>query len=109
MAKTTEAKQRQLNLQMRQVMSDAYTFVRSREYTETVANITYEELLDAAIDRIEGSKGRSDVRSTRLDRVQKLKEQLSTAVATIKARPPQDWAIEGDANTRGEDSANTPE
>jgi hypothetical protein len=109
MATNIKDKQKLLNLQLRQVMSDAYTFVRSRQYTETVANITYEELLDAAIGKIEGTSGRSDVRATRLDRVQKLKEQISSAVTNIKKRPPQEWAIESDDNVADRDAANTPE
>jgi len=109
MTTSTAAKQKALTIQMRQVMSDAYTFVRSRQYTETVANLTYEELLDAAVAAIEGTVGRSEVRATRLERVQKLKEQVTAAVATIKSKPPQSWKIEGDGKVEDDDSANTPE
>jgi hypothetical protein len=108
MAKTA-AKQNKLNLQMREILADAYGFVRGRQFTETFANITYEELLDKAIDRIEGTKGRSDVRSTKLDRVKKIKESVKIAVTTVKARPPREWAIEGDQALDSKDSQNTAE
>jgi hypothetical protein len=109
MAASTKSKQTKLNLQMREILGNAYGFVRGREYTKSVANITYEQLLDAAIDRIEGTKGRSDVRDTILDRVKKIKEEISTAVDTVKKRPPHEWVIESDDKSSKEDMANTEE
>lgn len=102
-------KQGKLNLQMREVIGGAYAFVRGRQYTETVANITYEELLDAAIDRIEGVKGRSDIRGTRLDRVEKIKAEISQAVDTVKSLPPSQWQLQNDESTSEEDAMNTEE
>jgi hypothetical protein len=110
MAKTsTSKKQTKLNLQMREIIGRAYSFVRGRQYTETVANITYEELLDAAIDRIEGTKGRSDVRGTKLDRVNKIKEEISQAVDTVKKLPPNQWQLQNDESISADDAANTEE
>jgi hypothetical protein len=102
-------KQGKLNLQMRELIGSAYSFVRSRQYTETVANITYEELLDAAIDRIEGIKGRSDVRGTKLDRVEKIKAEITQAVDTAKNLPPSQWQIQNDENITAEEAMNTEE
>lgn len=109
MADSKKQKQTRLNLRMREIIGRAYAFVRSREYTETVANLTYEELLDAAIDRIEGTKGRSDVRDTRLDRVMKIKEEISQAVETVKSQPPSAWALDNDDRVDPKDSMNTKE
>jgi enoyl reductase-like protein len=106
---STKAKQTRLNLKMREVLARSYAFVRSREYTETVANITYEELLDKAIDRIEGTKGRSDVRSTRMDRVQKIKNEIESAVDTVKKLPPSYWALDSDDRIDPKDAQNTEE
>lgn len=102
-------KQHKLNLQMREIIGEAYAFVRGQQYTETVANITYEELLDAAIDRIEGLKGRSDVRATKLDRVEKIKADITKAVDTVKKLPPNYWQLENEESTSAEDAANTEE
>ncbi len=102
-------KQSKLNLQMREIIGSAYAFVRGCQYTETVANITYEELLDAAIDRIEGLKGRSDVRATKLDRVEKIKMDISSAVDTVKKLPPSYWELQNEESTSAEDAANTEE
>lgn len=108
-ARSTAKRQSKLNLQMREVISRAYTFVRGRQYTETVANITYEELLDAAIDRIEGTKGRSDVRATKLDRVDKIKQEISQAVDTVKSLPPNHWQLQNEESVSVEEAMNTEE
>ena len=106
---TTAKKQTLLKLQMREVLGNAYSFVRGREYTKTISNITYEELLDAAIDRIEGTKGRSVVRATILDRVKKIKDEIGNAVTTVKKQPPSYWQLESDDKTDPEEAMNTPE
>ena len=76
MAQPVKNKQTQLNLQMREILGSAYSFVRSREYTKSVANLTYEELLDAAIERIEGTQGRTSNRPTLLDRIASFKQEI---------------------------------
>ena len=106
---STQKKQHKLNLQMRELIGNAYAFVRSRQYTETVANITYEELLDDAIDAIEGLKGRSDVRGTKLDRVEKIRTEIEQAVDTVKSLPPAQWQIQNDESISAEDAMNTEE
>lgn len=109
MANSKISQQTKQNLQMREILANAYGFVRGRQYTESIANITYEELLDRAIDRIEGTKGRSEVRATKLDRIKKIKEEVAQAVTIVKSKPPQDWAIEGDERVESKDKQNTPE
>jgi len=109
MADTTSTQQTKLKLKMREILNDAYSFVRGRQYTESIANITYEELLDKAIDRIEGTQGRSDVRSTLLDRVKKIKSEIGNAVETVKKKPPSYWTISSDEEVESSDAMNTEE
>lgn len=109
MAASTKTKQGKLSLQMREILSNAYAFVRGRQYTEQMANVTYEELLDAAIDRIEGTKGRTEVRPTLLERVQKIKQEVTTAVDTVKKKPPSYWTIENDDRISAVNATNTKE
>ena len=106
---TTLKKQTKLNLQMREIIGNAYAFVRGRQYTETMANITYEELLDSAIDRIEGVKERSEVRGTKLDRVDKIKAEVIQAVDTVKALPPNQWQLQNEESASEDDAMNTEE
>ena len=103
------SKQTKQNLQMREILGNAYAFVRGRQFTEQIGNVTFEELLDSAIDRIEGTKGRSDVRGTLLDRVQKIKRDIAQAVTTVKKQPPSAWIIENDERVEDADAANTKE
>ena len=99
-----------MNQNMRQILNDAYAFVRGCDYNQTVANITYEELLDAAIDRIEGtSTDTGNVRSTKLQRIAKIKGDLVSAVDTIKAKPASAWVANNADAVDPDDSVNTPE
>lgn len=107
--KSVRQKQQKLNMQMREIIGSAYSFVRGRQYTETIANLTYEELLDAAIDSIEGVKGRSDVRGTKLDRIAKIKADVSQAVDTVMSLPPRQWQLQNDEEISAEDAMNTEE
>jgi len=117
MADSASKKETRLKLQMREILSNAYAFVRGRQYTETIANITYEELLDKAIDRIEGTTGQSYVRSTLLDRVEKIKSEVSNAIDTVKKQPASYWTLSTESNASSsssstataEDSMNTEE
>lgn len=107
--RSTPSKQAQLSLKMREILGNAYAFVRGAQYTQTIANITYEELLDRAIGRIEGTKGQSEVRTTRLARVRKIKEEIGKAVTTVKSKPPSFWKIENDSRVDKKDAQNTKE
>jgi hypothetical protein len=105
--KGTDAKSEQtkLNLRMREIVNNAYSFVRGREYTKQMSNVTFEQLLDEAIDRIEGTPGKVPLRATNLDRVKKIKNDITSAVDTIKAKPPSSWVLTEDT----EENVNTPE
>jgi hypothetical protein len=99
-----------MNQNMRQILNDAYAFVRGNDYSKSVANLTYEELLDAAIDRIEGtSTDTGNVRSTKLQRIAKIKNDLVSAVDTIKAKPASAWVANNADAVEPDDSVNTPE
>lgn len=41
--------------------------------------------------------------------MKKIKEEISLAVDTVKARPPREWAIEGDDRIESTDQMNTEE
>lgn len=106
---STKDQQAKLSIELRRILGDAYSFVRGSQFTQTVANITFEELIDQAIQRIEGTDNRSLVRCTKLDRVKKIKEEVISAVTTAKSKPPEQWIIESDSRVKTEDRANTPE
>lgn len=109
MAKSKISQQTKQNLKLREILGGAYGFVRGRQFTDSIANLTYEELLVRAVDRIEGTQGRSEVRATRLDRVKKIKNEIAQAVSTVKSKPPSAWKIESDDRVESKDAQNTKE
>lgn len=98
-----------LNTEMRRVISDAYAFVRGNDWNKYASNLTYEELLAQAIDRIDGSQKMGNTRATRLDRIAKIKSSIADAVNTVKAKPAGAWGYETYDPTETDTSANTPE
>jgi len=108
MAKDPKETQKKLNLAMREIINNAYSFVRSREYTKQLANVSYEQLLDEAIEAIEGTPGKVPLRPKALERVKKIKEEITKAVDTVKARPPNEWVLSEDIQEK-EDNVNTSE
>lgn len=109
MPRSTVKKQDFLKLEMRRILGDAYDFVRGSEYTKTVSQITYEQLMDEAINKIEGTKGRKDDRATRLERIKRIKQEIVTAVTTVKKQPAGAWGFDGKPEVDKEDLANTSE
>lgn len=109
MSDTIDKKQTLLLMQMREILGNSYSFVRGRQYTETISNLTYEELLDAAIDKISGTAGINPNRGTLLDRIKKIKSEILQAVTTIKKQPSDFWSLNGDDRIQLEDAQNTEE
>jgi len=106
----TKTADKKLNLKMRGILSDAYSFVRGREYTKKLGNTTYEQLIDEAIERIEGTSGKQPLRPTLLTRIASIKADIKTAVATVSKKDINYWSLEKqeeNANTDETDSAKT--
>jgi len=82
-----------LNLEMRRMISDAYVFVRGNDWNKYAANLSYEELLALAVDRIDGSQKMGNTRATRLDRIASIKSDIGAAVTTVKKKPPSAWGF----------------
>jgi hypothetical protein len=90
---------------LRRKLADGFSFVRSREITESVASITMEESIAQAIIEIEDD--RSDIRPGRLNRIKNLKESVLGAVDQALKMPPDafDHPDQGSANTEEEEEA----
>lgn len=108
-ALTQKQKQTQLNLQMREILGNAYGFIRGREYTKSFANITYEELLDAAIEKIGTANMPTGNRPSILERIAKIQNEIAAAVKTVKSQPPSSWVLAStDNNLTTDQLANPP-
>ena len=101
-------KQDDLNFELRQNINDAYAFVEGAKNTQTVAAVTFEDLMDQQIGYLtgldaSGTRTDSDSRPCPLIRIQKIEQSLKDTVAKIKALPPEAFVLR-DQN----DSVNTP-
>jgi hypothetical protein len=84
-AKNAEDAKEELADQLRRSVANAYAFVKGQEMTESFSALTFEELLDKQIERIEGPG--TDIRPNVLDRIRKVKADLIAAVVSIKSQP----------------------
>jgi len=97
--------QQKLSMKMREILGDAYGFIRGRMYTKQVSAISFEQLIDEAINRIEGTKGTTEIRGTILSRIERLAKETEAAIDTVKKQPPSAWAL--DSKIEKKDRVNT--
>lgn len=79
------------NEELRRVINQSLGAVLGRQSTESIFALTYEELVDAQIERIEG-KG-TDVRPNELERVNKVESDLLNVVEKIRSMPPESFLM----------------
>lgn len=85
LAKNEQATKEEQAEELRRAVANAYAFVIGQEATESFSCVTFEELLDQQIQRIE-SPG-TDIRPNVLDRIRKTKEDLISAIDKIRQQP----------------------
>lgn len=110
-ATAPQVKKTKLNLRLRQIMGDAYSFVLSEKFTDQINAVTLESLMAEQINLVEGSEGVTAIRRNKKDALDHLTTQLETAAAQIKKVPPKDFEIEADermADPNKPNQANTP-
>jgi hypothetical protein len=90
-----------LNQQLRQDINDAYAFVEGSKTTQTFASLTFEDLMDAQIQRLTGPD--TPQRPNPLNRIAAIATRTVDAVSKIKQLPPDFFNPRDDT-----DSANTP-
>ncbi len=79
------AKQQEQNLELRRAVGNAYAFVEGQKLVQTFSAVTFEELLDKQIERIEGAT--TTQKPNELDRITRTEEDLLAAVQKIKSLP----------------------
>lgn len=90
-----------LNFELRQNINDAYAFVESSKNTQTLATVTFEDLMDQQIERLSGKD--TEARPNPLNRIKKVETQIKAIIAQIKKLPDNAFRVR---DTR--DSVNTP-
>jgi hypothetical protein len=91
------------NTRLREALSNAYTALQAEKSVQSFGAFTFEEAMDAQIERIEG-KG-TQLRPNELDRVNKILNQVRDAITQVKALPPEAFA----KPKEGEDVNSNPE
>lgn len=100
----TDKKEQEQSLELRKAISDAYAFIEGQKSVQSFSALTFEDLVDQQIERIEG-KG-STLRPNMLDRVDAIENNVKNAVDKIKSLSPSAFAKpdpQNDANTPPEE------
>lgn len=75
------------NTRLREALGNAHAALQAEKAVQSFSAFTFEEALDAQIERIEGSG--TQLRPNELDRVDRILSQVVEAVDQIKALPPE--------------------
>jgi len=86
---STEQQSKDAIREFRRIVADAVNFVRSQEIARSFASISLEELVDDQIALIEETS--SSNRPSKIDRVDKIKEDLDKNIEAIKNISPDDF------------------
>jgi hypothetical protein len=93
--KNEEEKTQQYHMRQRQALNNAYAALEGQKTSQSFAAFTFEEAVDQQIELIEGSG--TQLRPNELERVEKLKTELISAVTQLKQVPPEQF-LEPDAD-----------
>lgn len=86
-----EAVSLDMNMSLRSILSRAVGSVLGRQLSESFHAVTYEELADQQIERIEGQG--TSTRPNELERLASLESDLLNAVAQIRNIPPENFIL----------------
>lgn len=106
-ANAPAVKKTKLNLQLREVLGDAYSFVLGEKFTASIATINLETLMQEQINQIEGTDGKTSIRLNKIDALDRLVNGISEVVKAVKALPPRSFSIDTEDRLGG--NVNTPE
>lgn len=95
------AKQQEQNLELRRAINNGYAFIEGQKLVQSFSAVTFEELLDQQVERIEGAS--TTQRPNEIERINKIEAELTSAVENIKKMP--DDAFK---KTQEDNGVNTP-
>jgi hypothetical protein len=96
-----KAKKTRLNLQLREILGDAYSFVLGEKLTKSVSSIPLESLMRMHIEQIEGVDGMTSIRLNKKDEVTKIMNSITGAVDAVKALPPSAFSLSSEDSAGG--------
>ena len=80
-----------LNIELRRALNNAYAFVLGEQSTQSFNALTYEELADEQIERIEGPG--TEARPNALERIDLIERDLENAIEQIRSQPPEAFIL----------------
>lgn len=101
--KDQDAKDQSQSISQREALNNAYAALLGQQNVQSFTAFTFEEALDAQIERIEGAG--TQLRPNLLGRVDRIEQRLLQAVEQLKQVPPEmfrDKDAAGDVNTAPE-------
>lgn len=104
-ANAPDVKKTKLNLQIREILGRAYSFVLGEKFTTSVSTVNLETLMQEQINQIEGTDGKTDIRMNKKDELEKMVTDVKEAVKTVKKLPPRSFSI--DSEDRKDGNVNT--
>jgi hypothetical protein len=105
-ANAPQVKKTKLNLQVRDILADAYSFVLGEKFTASVSSVSLETLMQEQINQIEGTDGKTDIRNNKRGALTKLVNGISEVVRVVKELPPSSFSV--DTEDREGGNVNTP-
>lgn len=88
-SKAAERKKQADQMKMRQALNNAYGALDGQRYTQSIAAVTFEAVVDQMIDRIVGPS--TKLRPNEMDRTLKIEKDLFNLLENIKATPPENF------------------
>lgn len=96
-----KVKKTRLNLQIRDILGDAYSFVQGEKFTASVSTVNLETLMQEQINQIEGTDGKTDIRLNKKDALDKIVNSISEVVRTVKKIPPSSFSLSSEDREDG--------
>lgn len=100
-ANAPDVKKTKLNLQIREILGRAYSFVLGEKFTASVSTVNLETLMQEQINQIEGTDGKTDIRMNKKDDLEKMVTDVKEAVKTVKKLPPRSFSIDSEDRKNG--------
>lgn len=105
-ANAPKVKKTKLNLQLREILGSAYSFVLGEKFTASVSSVNLETLMQEQINQIEGTDGKTEIRLNKKDEVDKLVNGVTEVVKALKKLPVRSFSV--DTEDRQGGNVNTP-
>lgn len=86
-SKSEEREKQAAQMKLRRALDDAYGSLEGQRTTQSFLAFSFEEAMSNQIERISGASSR--LRPNELDRVERIRSNLVTAVEAIKKIPPE--------------------